>query len=183
LSLFRHTQPAMPDMLVKLYTLPDPAPVLAALNADGIQVRRANAWEKGFLADWVRQRFGDVWAAGCEVAVQQRPVTCFIAVETDRVTREAKRPSDLMLGFACYDVAARGIFGPTGLQEDYRRRGIGTGLLLSTLYAMYAEGYAYAIIGQVGPADFYARTVGATVIEGSETGTARRPLCGTDTKP
>ena len=173
----------MPDMLVKLYTLPDAAPVLAALNAAGIQVRRANAWEKRFLADWVRQRFGDVWAGGCEVALKQRPVTCFIAVETESGTAAGERPSDLLLGFACYDVASRGTFGPTGVQENYRGRGIGTGLLLACLHAMHAEGYAYAIIGQAGPIDFYARTIGATVIEGSEIGTARRPLRGTPRNP
>lgn len=173
----------MPDMLVKLYTLPDAAPILAALATSGIQVRRANAWEKRFLADWVRGRFGDVWAGGCEVALEQRPVTCFIAVEQDRGHPAGERPADLLLGFACYDVASRGVFGPTGVQEDYRGRGIGTGLLLVCLHALHAEGYAYAIIGQAGPVDYYAKTVGATVIEGSETGTARRALRGTAPKP
>jgi GNAT superfamily N-acetyltransferase len=170
----------MPDMLVKLYTLPDAAPALATLAAAGIQVRRANTWEKHFLAGWVRERFGEVWADGCAVALEQRPVTCFVAVTAVRGQPAGQRPADTLLGFGCYDVAARGIFGPTGVQEDQRRRGIGTGLLLACLHAMRAEGYAYAIIGQAGPVDFYARTVGATVIEGSETGTARRPLRGTD---
>jgi hypothetical protein len=45
--------------------------------------------------------------------------------------------------------------------------GIGTALLLLTLDAMAAEGYAYAIIGAAGPADFYARAVGAVPIAGS----------------
>ena len=31
---------------------------------------------------------------------------------------------------------------------------------------MRDAGYAYAIIGGVGPAEYYARTVGATLIEG-----------------
>ena len=173
----------MPDLLVKLYTLPDAAPAQAALAVTGIQVRRANAWEKHFLADWVRERFGEVWSHGCEAALEQRPVTCFVAVTPLTSPPVGERPADALLGFACYDVAARGIFGPTGVQEDQRHRGIGTALLLACLHAMRAEGYAYAIIGQAGPVDFYARTVGATVIEGSETGTARRPLRSTDNNP
>ena len=173
----------MPDLLVKLYTLPDAAPALTALAAAGIQVRRANAWEKHLLADWVRARFGEVWSQGCEVALEQRPVSCFVAVTPLTSQPAGQRPADALLGFGCYDVAGRGIFGPTGVQQDQRRRGIGTGLLLACLHAMRAEGYAYAIIGQAGPVDFYARTVGATMIEGSETGTARRPLRGTDGKP
>ncbi len=172
----------MPDLLVKLYTLPDAASALAALAAASIQVRRANTWEKHFLANWVLERFGEVWSHGCQVALEQRPVTCFVAVAPVSGQPAGQRPADALLGFGCYDVAGRGIFGPTGVQADQRRRGISTGLLLACLHAMRAEGYAYAIIGQAGPVDFYARTVGATVIEGSETGTARRPLSDTDSQ-
>jgi hypothetical protein len=43
---------------------------------------------------------------------------------------------------------------------------------------MKAEGYAYAVIGWAGPQEFYARLVGATVIEGSEPGIYRGPLTG-----
>lgn len=174
-------------MLVKLYTLPDAAPVLSRLGEAGVQVRRATTWEKHFVADWVRERFGAVWAQGCEVALEQRPVSCFLAVEWERgataSNQPAGRPADLLLGFACYDVASRGVFGPTGVQADYRGRGIGAGLLLACLHTLAAEGYAYAIIGQAGPVDFYSRTIGATVIEGSETGTARRPLRGGAREP
>ena len=35
---------------------------------------------------------------------------------------------------------------------------------------MRDDGYAYAIIGGVGPAEYYAKTVGATLIEGSSPG-------------
>ncbi len=170
----------MPDLLAKLYALPDSAPALAALKVADVQVRRANTWEKHVVCDWVRERFGTAWANGCEAALEQRPVTCFIAVEVGRRDSATGRPTDLLLGFACYDVAARGVFGPTGVQENYHGRGIGTGLLLCTLHAMHAEGYDYAIIGQAGPIEYYAKTIGATVIEGSESTTVRRELRGAD---
>jgi len=35
---------------------------------------------------------------------------------------------------------------------------------------MRDDGYAYAIIGGVGPAEYYSKTVGATVIAGSSPG-------------
>lgn len=41
---------------------------------------------------------------------------------------------------------------------------------------MRSQGYGYAIIGGVGPADFYAETVGATPIEGSDPGIYRGML-------
>ena len=107
-------------------------------------------------------------------------MTCFIAVEPVLSQPAGQRPADRLLGFACYDVAGRGVFGPTGVQEDYRGRGLGAGLLLACLHAMRAERYAYAIIGEAGPVDFYRKTVGAVVIEGSDMGTARRTLRGSE---
>lgn len=168
----------MPDMLVRLYALPEIAPLLATLQTIGIEVRKASPWEKHIIFDWVHVRFGAGWTAACEVALEQRPVSCYIAVEKDHTSVSNTLPDELLVGFACYDVASKGMFGPTGVQEDYRGRGIGKGLLLACLHAMFAEGYAYGIIGQVGPVDFYKKTVGATVIEGSEPGIARRRLRG-----
>src|SRR5579859_4105227 len=116
----------MPDMLDKLYELPDAAP---ALKAAGILVWRANAREQHALAEWVRPRFGVVWAIqrrldrGCEVALEQRPVTYFTAVKPVSGQPAGARPADRLLGFACDDVAGRGVFGATGVQEDYRGRG------------------------------------------------------------
>jgi len=46
-------------------------------------------------------------------------------------------------------------------------------LLLRSLRAMRDEGYVYAIIGGVGPAEFYEKCVGATLIEGSTPGIYR----------
>jgi hypothetical protein len=45
--------------------------------------------------------------------------------------------------------------------------------LFNCLEAMKQQGYGYAIIGGVGPAEFYAKTVGAIPIEGSEPGVYR----------
>ena len=87
------------------------------------------------------------------------PVACFVAV----------RGSEL-LGFACYDTFAPNFFGPSGVIERARGRGIGRALLLAALTAQREAGYAYAIIGGVGPQSFYEKTVGAVPIEGSTPG-------------
>ena len=52
-----------------------------------------------------------------------------------------------------------------GSLRDQRGKGIGLALLYHTLEAMKAQGYAYAIIGAVGPHEFYANAVGAVPIE------------------
>ena len=75
-----------------------------------------------------------------------------------------------MLGFACHDVTCRNFFGPEGVVAEERGRGTGRALLLAALHAQREQGYAYAIIGGVGPAAFYARTVGAVTIADSTPG-------------
>lgn len=146
-------------MLVRLYDLPASTARVEALRAIGIEVRRALAPERDVVVSWVRQQFGDGWASECAVSFGRLPISCF------RAQREQE-----ILGFACYDATAKAFFGPTGVLERERKQGIGTALLLQTLEAMAAEGYAYAIIGGVGPADFYAGAVGAVPIAGSTPG-------------
>jgi len=154
-------------MLVRLYDLPESTTAVEGLRADGIDVRRALAPEKHVVVSWVREHFGDGWASECEVSFARLPIACFRA-----------QRGQVVLGFACYDSTAKAFFGPTGVLEQERKHGIGTALLLLTLQAMAAEGYAYAIIGGAGPADFYANAVGAVPIAGSTPGIYRKMLKG-----
>ncbi|MBZ0308369.1 MAG: GNAT family N-acetyltransferase [Anaerolineae bacterium] len=149
----------MTDMLVKLYELPTLEPVIQQQSEQGITIRRAIAPEKHIVLAWVRQQFSEPWVSECDVAFAHQPISCFLAVE-----------KDTLIGFGCYDTTCKGFFGPTGVSEAARGRGTGTALLLVCLHALWNEGYGYAIIGGVGPVDFYARAVGATVIEDSTPG-------------
>lgn len=155
----------MPDMLVKLYDLPDLVPLVRRLAESGIIIRHAMAYEKYAVVDWVRALFGDGWAGECAVAFSNHPVSCLIATEAGDI-----------VGFACHDSTCRNFFGPTGVAETKRGLGIGKALLLSCLHAMAAQGYAYAIIGGAGPTEFYTATVGAIPIPGSTPGIYRDQL-------
>ena len=75
-----------------------------------------------------------------------------------------------ILGFAGYDCTYKDFFGPTGVDETQRGKGIGGALFLRCMEAMRDEGYGYAIIGSAGPVDFYNKMSGATVIEDSVPG-------------
>jgi GNAT superfamily N-acetyltransferase len=81
-----------------------------------------------------------------------------------------------LIGFACHEATAKGFFGPTGVDTVARGKGVGQALLLTTLLDMYAQGYAYGVIGGAGPMEFYRRSVGAVPIEGSEPGIYRGML-------
>ena len=147
------------DKLVRLYALPDPSAAIARAAARGVHVRRPEPWERAAVLEFVRSRFGDGWTGECEMAFATRPPSCFIAVRRARV-----------VGFACHDCTRRNFFGPAGVDENERGHGVGAAITLATLAAMRDAGYAYAIIGGVGPARFYAKVAGARRIAGSTPG-------------
>jgi Acetyltransferase (GNAT) family len=150
------------DMLVKLYDLPDPRAAMERPARAGIALRRALVPEKHKVIAWIKATFSDGWASEADVAFSRQPVSCFIAVKDDKI-----------LGFACHDVTCRNFFGPTGVETKARKNGVGTALLLACLEDMKHQGFGYAIIGGVGPADYYAKAVGAVAIEGSDIGVYR----------
>ncbi|MDD5707280.1 MAG: GNAT family N-acetyltransferase [Kiritimatiellae bacterium] len=149
----------MPDMLVKLYNLPAMEPHALKMKEEGVVIRMAAAYDKYFVLEWVTGHFSKAWASECDRAFSNQPVSCFIAIKDGR-----------MMGFACYDCTRLDVFGPTGVDESLRGRGVGKALCMAAMHAMAAKGYAYAIIGWVGPADFYSKLVGATLIEDSTPG-------------
>jgi len=143
----------MPDLLVKLYALP------LERGVAGVDVRRALAPEKRAVVQWVGATFGGHWASECDVAFSGHPISCHVAIASEAV-----------IGFACWDATARGFFGPEGVAEAWRGKGVGGALLLQCLHAMLAHGYGYAIIGGVGPRAFYERVVPVMEIPGSSPG-------------
>ena len=150
------------DMLVKLYALPDSRPAYDRLRQAGIVMRRALAPEKHKVTGWVRQNFSEAWASEADVAFSRQPVSCFIAVRAKNI-----------IGFACHDATCPNFFGPTGVDPMARQGGVGKALLFACLEDMREQGFGYAIIGGVGPAEFYSKAVGAVAIEGSEPGIYR----------
>lgn len=142
----------MTDLLVNLYA--------ARLDALGAQVkdvpatiRRALPPEAHIIIQWVETRFSPYWASEVRIAMAHQPPGCLVATIDGE-----------LVGFACYDTTARGFFGPTGVDEACRGKGIGLALLYHALAALKAQGHAYAFIGKAGPIDFYAKAIGAIPI-------------------
>jgi len=149
----------MSDLLVKLYDLPQIQTKEEILIQEGVVFRRSIAPEKTVVVNWVREHFSQNWADEAEVAFSNQPVSCFLAIEKQKI-----------LGFACYEATCKNFFGPTGVSESERGRGIGKVLLIKAIEALRELGYGYAIIGGAGPIDFYVKTVGAIPIENSSPG-------------
>ena len=144
------------DLLVNLYSrrMAELARQVSAVEAT---IRVALPPEQHIVKDWVRRHFSEYWASEVTAAMAHQPPGCLIATIDGE-----------LVGFACYDATARGFFGPTGVAESHRGRKIGQALLCRTLEAMKAQGYGYAIIGGVGPLEFYANAVGAVPIDGDK---------------
>lgn len=149
----------MVDMLVRLYALPEGAPLRRKLEEEGVLIRTCRPYEMHAVQEWIARTFSTRWVSEFTAAMSHQPVGCIIATRNREV-----------LGFACFDATMRGFIGPMGVDPSLRMGGVGKALLVTALEQMKALGYGYAVIGGTGPQEFYSRTVGATVIEGSDPG-------------
>ena len=143
----------MADMLVNLYQMPPMEEIMKTMEEAGIRILQPLSPDFHKVLSFIEKEFGKGWASETSASLYHQPVSCYIAVKDHEV-----------IGFACYDATARGYFGPTGVKESERGKGIGKALLLACLYGMKEVGYGYAIIGSAGPGDFYAKSCGARVI-------------------
>lgn len=143
----------MPDMLVKLYHVPSCEELVSKLDGENILIKRALPCDLSVIREFIEEKFSRGWADEATRAVLNLPSTCYIA------TQDGK-----MVGFACYDATGKAFFGPTGVDESMRGKGVGKVLYLKCLRSMYEAGYAYGIVGDAGPVDFYAKTSDAMVI-------------------
>src|SRR5919112_5328872 len=155
----------MPDMLVNLMLLPPRDAASEELRAAGVVVRRAQPWELTPLREFVTENFQRSWADEISGGLARQPVTVFVALREGR-----------LVGFAAYECTRKDFFGPTGVAESERGRGVGRALLIASLWGLREMGYAYAVIGGVGPAEFYERAVGARLIPDSSPGVYADPL-------
>ena len=159
----------MTDMLVKLYDLPETLSTFSNLVAPDITIRKPIGTEKSLAVKWVRENFEEGWATEMEVSFSRSPTPSYIAQQGRN-----------MVGFACYDTAALGLFGPMGVIESMQGKGIGKALLLACLVEMKIKGYGYAVIGWAGPQDFYAKIAGAVAIPDSTPGIWKNWLGGSE---
>jgi hypothetical protein len=143
----------MPDLLVNLLSLP------ALEEPEEFIVRRAQPFELSAVRAFVTENFSVSWADEISVGFARQPISVYVAT----MQRE-------LVGFSAYECTRRAFFGPTGVVDIARGKGIGKALLLASLWGLREMGYVYAIIGAAGPVHFYQKAVGAIIIPGSEPG-------------
>ena len=149
----------MPDLLMNLLKLPPLERVLSEIADANINIRRAQPFEITPVREFIETSFSIAWADEISVGFANKPVTVYIATSEGRV-----------IGFAGYECTRKAFFGPTGIAEDERGRGIGKALLIASLWGLRELGYVYGIIGGAGPVEFYRDAVRAIVIPETEPG-------------
>jgi len=149
----------MPDLLVSLLKLPPLEPLIDELRKQGVNIRPAQPFEISPVREFIEKSFSVAWADEISVGFANKPVTVYIATRESRV-----------IGFAACECTRKAFFGPMGVVENERGRGIGKALLMAALWGLRELGYVYGIIGGAGPMRFYEEAVGAIVIPDSEPG-------------
>jgi hypothetical protein len=156
----------MPDLLIKLYDLPFEKHRKEHFDCDS-RIIRPLSCDKSKVVNFVRKTFNEGWANECEKSFSNVPTSCFIGIKNQTI-----------IGFACYDVTAKGFFGPIGIKSEERKKGVGNRLLFSCLGDMWDNEYGYAVVGWVEAhqMDFYTKNTSATVIPDSSPGIYKRRI-------
>lgn len=146
----------MADLIVNLYEKDYLNDVDVKLRNDEIKIKRLLSPNADNLVEFVKTHFSEGWASEVKAGSYKEHPTCFVATHNDKI-----------IGFACYDATAKGYFGPTGVDPNYRGNNVGQVLLLNTLEAMKHAGYGYAVIGGVNERvrGFYAKYVNFQVFD------------------
>lgn len=141
------------DMLVNLYEKKKETVDLP----DGVRIHKTLSFEKGIVKDFVKKNFPDsTWDEEIDGGLNGPSPTVYVASKKGEI-----------LGFAAYEVTAKGFIGPLGVSKEWRQKGIGEALVLACFHSLKEMGYAYAIIGFVGSEKWYKKTFGAVAIGNS----------------
>ena len=131
--------PEAPDLLLKLYGIHDDPNIFAALEEEGIEIKRVMPMNITKVYEFVRDRFAQSWAD--ETLPALIAGDCFVAVKDREI-----------LGFYAIETPFRNSLGPMGVIPSARKNGrIARALELTALKAMREKGYRYAISGMVHP--------------------------------
>ncbi|MBY8979781.1 MAG: GNAT family N-acetyltransferase [Candidatus Lokiarchaeota archaeon] len=126
------------------------------LKKEGYKYERVQPEDFDKIYDFVKQQFpNNTWAAEVKFSLHFNPPTTFIA----------KNAHNNIVGWATHSQFFPGSFGPTGVKESLRGKGIGTILFLWCLWDIKQKGLEKSeIMWVVGDTiKFYSKVIGAYI--------------------
>lgn len=119
------------------------------IRSGGVNLRLAEPGEKGRVEDFVRAKSGFNWSYEAARAVGPRGSGVWLAEEGGEI-----------IAFSVFGSLEHHWFGPIGVDEARRKRGLGTVLLFKTLNTMVDLGIPRAIVPWTGHLFFYSQVPG-----------------------
>jgi hypothetical protein len=120
-----------------------------------VTIRRAVKTDEVRVLTFTSANFGEPWVETLKYGFKQEEIPIFLAWKNDK-----------LVGFSSYDVyrSQKGIYGPMGVVKTERKTGAGSMLLHEALEDMKDKGYAYIILGEAGPIEYYEKECGAVIV-------------------
>lgn len=135
------------DLLVNLYDERFEVLSKEVRSTDKYRIIRMLSCRKYKLLSFIKENFSESWASEVESCFSTQNPRVFVAIKDEKI-----------IGFSAYDATGKGFFGPVGVGEFVRGKGVGRELTIYSLNALKNDGYAYAIIGGAQNAvDFYKK--------------------------
>ncbi len=122
------------------------------IRTDDLEIREATS-RNDPVFKWIEKNFSLQWSIEAQLALEKKYGRIYVAETNNGIA-----------GFAVHSASHRYRFGPIGVDEKYRGRGLGKILLLHTLDSMRLLGIRYAIIPWTTHLFFYAWIPGVTDI-------------------
>jgi GNAT superfamily N-acetyltransferase len=121
----------------------------------GYYITRAKQEDMGATINFIKQHHAGFWPVETGLAFKNDPATVFIA----------KDQAGIVVGFAAHSITFPGSFGPTGVLESLRGKGLGGALLKWCAYDMKQANIVEMIIRWVegDTMKFYSKSIGARV--------------------
>ncbi|MGF2616705.1 GNAT family N-acetyltransferase [Rossellomorea vietnamensis] len=118
-------------------------------------IERAGKKDQQAVLKFVEENFGGSWTESIHNGFLQKEIPIFLAWD-----------GASLIGFSSYDVyrGQKGIYGPMGVLKDARNSRVGSRLLHEALQDMKEKRYAYIVLGEAGPIEYYEKECGAALI-------------------
>jgi GNAT superfamily N-acetyltransferase len=117
---------------------------------DGLEFSSVGGSEQIEVLDWIEAHFYPLWRSESAYALNRPAPSVFIS----------RDKTGELLGFATINGVAPGRFGPMGVSDDQRRRGIGTILLFDAFQALKDQRFTKATVHWTGQLYFYTQVPG-----------------------